>query len=97
MGNLINLVTGQISPGPVNVDDSVLVGGQLMRHFEDEWPQRFIKFLKKPSVSDDLNKTVEMTSSAPLMFDETSEMHITKSNSTLKTRIHDDQKFFLLM
>ena len=33
--NLINIVTGYISPASVNVDDSVQLGEQLMRNYEE--------------------------------------------------------------
>jgi len=50
-GSLINIVTGRIAPASVNVDDSVRLGKQLMRSYEDGWPQSFHKPLTKPTVT----------------------------------------------
>ena len=121
-GNLINIVTGRISPASVNVDDSVKLGENLMRTYEEGWPQSFNKPLKKPTVTMsgsrkkvnvgdvgvfdtslifsrvlclqkvrdiDMKDVMgyELAGVPPSMFDETGEMRITKSKSTLKLKL----------
>ena len=49
--SLINIITGRLSPASVNVDDSIQLGEQLMRSYEDGWPQSFHKPLSKPTVT----------------------------------------------
>ena len=43
----INIVTGKIAPKSVNVDNSVQLGQQLMRTYEEGWPQSFHRPLTK--------------------------------------------------
>ena len=120
--SLINIVTGRISPASVTVDDSVQLGRQLMKTYEEGWPQSFYKPLKKSTVTMSVTRKqvnvgdvgvfdtsliysrvmclqkvrdidmkdvlgYELAAVPPSMFDETSEMHITKSKSTLKTNL----------
>ena len=120
--NLINIVTGRISPGLVNVDNSVQLGEQLMKSYEQGWPQSFHKTLKKPTVTMSVSRKqvhvgdvgtfdtsliysrvmclqkvrdidmkdvlgYELAAVPPSMFDEAGEMRITKSKSTLKTKL----------
>ena len=50
-GNLINIVNRNISPAPVNVDDSVNLGDKLLRTYEEGLPQSFNKPLKNSTVT----------------------------------------------
>ena len=49
-GNIVNIVTGMISPASVNVDDSVQLGERLMTSYREGWPQSFHKPLTKPII-----------------------------------------------
>lgn len=121
-GSLVNIVTGRISPASVNVDESVQLGDQLMKSYEEGWPQSFNKPLTKPTVTmsgpkkrvsvgdvvvfdtllifsrvlclqkvRDINMkevlSYELAAVPSSMFNEAGEMRITKSKSTLKTKL----------
>ena len=47
---LVNIVTGCISPDSVNVDNSLAIGLQQMKDYEQGWPQSFHKPLTKKVV-----------------------------------------------
>lgn len=49
--SLVNIVTGRVASPSVNVDNSVNLGKQLMKSYEDGWPQSFKKPLSKPTVT----------------------------------------------
>ena len=46
--NLINVVSGRISPAKVNVDQALKMGSELMTEYLEGWPQTFNKPLKRP-------------------------------------------------
>ena len=46
--SLVNIVTGRIASSSVNVDRSVELGEQLMKGYEDGWPESFHKALTRP-------------------------------------------------
>lgn len=46
--NLINIVSGRISPAKVNVDQALKMGSELMTEYLEGWPQTFNKPLKRP-------------------------------------------------
>lgn len=47
---LINIATGCIAPDSVNVDKSLVIGTELMKDYEQGWPESFHKPLKKSVV-----------------------------------------------
>ena len=49
-GNIVNIVTGMISPASVNVDDPVQLGERLMTSYREGWPQSFHKPITKPII-----------------------------------------------
>ena len=49
-GTIQNIVTGQIAPDSVNVENAVAIGTRKMKEFRDSWPDGFYKTIKKDVV-----------------------------------------------
>jgi len=49
--NLVNIVTGNIAPEGVNVDNSVQVSSSQMKEFEQSWPENFHGTISKKIVT----------------------------------------------
>lgn len=50
---IVNNVTGQIAPQSVNVHESVRIGEEEMKKFEESWPKGFHDALCKKSGNND--------------------------------------------
>ena len=54
--NVVNIVTGQIAPENVNVDQSVLIGEQLRKEYESSWPEGFYQVIPRRVITMSVTK-----------------------------------------
>ena len=55
-GELINIVTGQLAPDGVNVEEANAIGGDQMKSFRNSWPQGFYSTISKKIVPFDVKR-----------------------------------------